>query len=48
MKNIQMVDLKGQYIKIQKEVDSAIQKVIQSTSFINGSAVKEFSSSLDV
>jgi UDP-2-acetamido-2-deoxy-ribo-hexuluronate aminotransferase len=47
MKNIQMVDLKGQYIKIQKEVDSAIQRVIQSTSFINGSAVKEFSSSLE-
>jgi len=42
-----MVDLKGQYIKIQKEVDSAIQRVIQSTSFINGSAVKEFSSSLE-
>jgi dTDP-4-amino-4,6-dideoxygalactose transaminase len=47
MKNIQMVDLKGQYIKIQKEVDLAMRKVIQSTSFINGPAVKEFSSNLE-
>ena len=47
MKNIQMVDLKDQYIKIQKEVDMAIARVIHETSFINGSAVKEFSSNLE-
>ena len=42
-----MVDLKGQYIKIQKEVELAIDQVIQSTSFINGPIVAEFSSNLE-
>jgi len=42
-----MVDLKGQYIKIQKEVDLAMDQVIQSTSFINGPIVEEFSSNLE-
>ncbi len=41
-----MVDLNSQYIKIQKEVDQAIQEVVHSSSFINGTVVKEFSSSL--
>jgi UDP-2-acetamido-2-deoxy-ribo-hexuluronate aminotransferase len=40
--NIQMVDTKNQYLKIKKEVDSAIQAVIDSTQFIQGPAVKEF------
>lgn len=40
--NIQMVDTKNQYLKIKKEVDSAIQTVIDSTQFIQGPAVKEF------
>lgn len=44
--NIQMVDLKGQYVKIKPEVDTAIQEVIDSTSFVNGSAVKEFAQML--
>lgn len=39
---MQMVDLKGQYMKIKKEVDTAIQEVIDNAAFINGPAVKEF------
>lgn len=38
-----MVDLKGQYQKIKTEVDVAIQEVIDTTAFINGPAVKDFS-----
>ena len=41
---IHMVDLKSQYEKIKDEVDAAIQKVIDSTAFINGKAVADFSS----
>ena len=37
-----MVDLKGQYEKIKKEVDESIAQVIESTAFINGPKVKEF------
>lgn len=43
---IQMVDLKGQYLKIKDEVDTGIQQVIDSTSFINGSIVKQFAGNL--
>ena len=43
---IQMVDLKGQYMKIKPEVDAAIQNVIDNTAFINGPIVKEFTQSL--
>lgn len=43
---IQMVDLKGQYMKIKPEVDAAIQNVIDNTSFINGPIVKEFAQNL--
>ena len=42
-----MVDLKGQYQKIKPEVDAAIQSVIDSTSFINGQAVKDFATNLE-
>lgn len=44
--NIQMVDLKSQYLKIKPQVDSAISEVINSTQFINGSHVKGFQSEL--
>jgi UDP-2-acetamido-2-deoxy-ribo-hexuluronate aminotransferase len=47
MKNIQMVDLKGQYQKIKEEIDTAVIQTIESTSFINGPIVKEFASSLE-
>lgn len=43
---IQMVDLKGQYMKIKPEVGAAIQDVIDNTAFINGPIVKEFAQNL--
>lgn len=43
---MQMVDLKGQYMKIKKEVDTAIQEVIDNTAFINGTIVKEFAQNM--
>lgn len=46
-KKIQMVDLKGQYEKIKTEIDNGIQEVINTTSFINGPAVKTFQASLE-
>lgn len=46
MNKIQMVDLKGQYMKIKPEVDAAIQEVIDNTAFINGPVVKEFAQNL--
>lgn len=42
MQNLQMVDLKGQYQKIQEEIDSAVLNVIRSTAYINGPEVKSF------
>lgn len=47
MRKISMVDLKAQYEKIKPEIDSAIHQVIDSTAFINGSAVKEFQAELE-
>ena len=47
MKPIQMVDLKGQYAFIKPEVDDALQKVLETTSFINGPAVREFQADLE-
>lgn len=41
-----MVDLKGQYEKIKPEIDSEIQKVIDSTAFISGPKVNEFAQNL--
>lgn len=46
MMNIQMVDLRGQYDKIKEEVNAGIQEVLDSTAFINGSKVREFSGHL--
>ena len=43
---MQMVDLRGQYMRIKNEVGAAIQEVIDSTAFINGPAVKEFTLNL--
>jgi UDP-2-acetamido-2-deoxy-ribo-hexuluronate aminotransferase len=42
-----MVDLKGQYSRIKAEVDQAIQEVLESTAFINGKAVADFSAGLE-
>jgi UDP-2-acetamido-2-deoxy-ribo-hexuluronate aminotransferase len=42
MQNLQMVDLKRQYLKIKDQVDAAIQEVIDNTAFINGKPVQLF------
>lgn len=44
--NIQMCDLKGQYLKIKPEIDSAIQQVLDSTAFIKGKDVGLFQDDL--
>jgi dTDP-4-amino-4,6-dideoxygalactose transaminase len=46
-KKIQMVDLKGQYLKIKNEIDAGIQEVINNTAFINGPQVKEFQANFE-
>jgi UDP-2-acetamido-2-deoxy-ribo-hexuluronate aminotransferase len=43
---IQMVDLKGQYQRLKSEIDNAIQKVLDDTTFINGPSVASFSKNL--
>lgn len=43
---LNMVDLKGQYDKIREEVNVEIQKVLDTTAFINGPKVKEFAAHL--
>jgi UDP-2-acetamido-2-deoxy-ribo-hexuluronate aminotransferase len=42
MRPIQMVDTKTQYQKIKPEVDSAVLQVMESSAFINGKAVQDF------
>jgi UDP-2-acetamido-2-deoxy-ribo-hexuluronate aminotransferase len=46
MRPIQMVDLKGQYAKIKDQVDRAILDVLETTAFINGKQVTDFSQNL--
>lgn len=46
MRPIQMVDTRTQYHKIKPEVDKAVIDVMESTAFINGKPVQEFSSNL--
>ncbi|MFM7486754.1 MAG: DegT/DnrJ/EryC1/StrS family aminotransferase, partial [Cytophagales bacterium] len=46
MRTIEMVDLRGQYLRIKDEVDSAISRVLMSTTFIQGPEVKEFAKAL--
>ncbi len=40
--NIEMVDLRNQYHGIRKEIDAAIDSVLESTDFIRGQEVGEF------
>lgn len=47
MRKLQMVDLGAQYQKIKKDIDEAIQGVIDSSAFINGPEVKNFQSELE-
>ncbi len=46
MKKLQMVDLAGQYAKIQSEIDVAILEVVRSTKYINGPDVYGFAQEL--
>ncbi len=46
MRPIQMVDTRTQYHKIKPEVDKAVIDVMESTAFINGKIVQEFSANL--
>ncbi|MFD2161863.1 DegT/DnrJ/EryC1/StrS family aminotransferase [Paradesertivirga mongoliensis] len=47
MKNtIQMVDLRGQYLRIKEEIDAALLDAVQGTAYINGPQVKLFAQSL--
>jgi len=39
---IPLVDLKAQYLSIKDEMDAAIQRVVDSTSFILGPDVRAF------
>ncbi len=46
MKDLQMVDLKQQYLRIKDEVDAAVSNVIESSVFIGGPQVNKFASGL--
>jgi UDP-2-acetamido-2-deoxy-ribo-hexuluronate aminotransferase len=46
MKKIELVDLKTQHSKIETDINTAIQEVLHTTSFINGPAVKQFKENL--
>ena len=46
MREVKMVDLQGQYLRIKEEIDAAIQQVLISTAFIQGPEVKTFAESL--
>jgi len=45
--NIPMVDLQGQYQRLKPEIDAEIQKVLNTSSYINGPAVHEFAHDLE-
>ena len=47
VKKMQMVDLIGQYKKIQPEIDEAILNVVRSSAYINGPEVKSFAKELE-
>lgn len=47
MKNLQLVDLLGQYDKISTEIDQAVLDVIKSGAYINGPEVTEFQKELE-
>lgn len=46
MRDIQMVDLKTQYLAIKTDIDHAIHEVLDSCAFINGKPVQDFAHSL--
>ena len=47
MKKIQMVDLQGQYQQIKETVDTSIQSVLDTSTYINGPLVKDFQKDLE-
>ena len=47
MNKIQMVDLKGQYNKIEKQIDEKVLEVLKSTAYINGPEVHGFQKDLE-
>ena len=47
MRKLQMVDLKSQYDKIKSAVDTSIQEVLDTTTYINGPKVHEFQKNLE-
>ena len=46
-RNIQMVDLKTQYLKLKPEIDQAVLDVLESCAYINGPAVRDFQASME-
>ncbi len=46
MKELRMVDLYGQYVRLKEEIDRAMQEVIDASAFINGPAVRSFAAHL--
>jgi UDP-2-acetamido-2-deoxy-ribo-hexuluronate aminotransferase len=48
LKNIQMVDLQGQYQHIKEDIALEIQRTLDTAAFINGSQVKEFQEDLEI
>ncbi len=42
-----MVDLQGQYQRLKPEIDAEIQKVLNTSSYINGPAVQEFARDME-
>jgi len=42
-----MVDLKAQYLRYKKEIDSALIQVVESAQYINGHQVQSFSNALE-
>ena len=46
MKDIKMVDLHAQYLRIKPEIDKAIEEVLTSTAFIQGPQVHDFANAL--
>ena len=46
MRQIQMVDLKSQYLKIKDEINFLFDEILTTSSFINGPHVNQFSNSL--
>ena len=47
MKKIQMVDLKGQYETIKETVNTSIQEVLDTNTYINGPQVHQFQKNLE-